>query len=41
MESIITKGKEIYFKLPYVGQISAYTEKNLNQIIEPFCKTGV
>ena len=41
MNSITTDKKEIFFKLPYIGQISAYTEKKLKQIIEQFCKTSV
>ena len=29
-----------YYKLPYLGRISEYTEKKLKQLIKRFCKKG-
>ena len=30
-----------YFKLPYIGEMSAYAENKLKQLINQFCKTSV
>ena len=32
---------EKYFKLPYIGEMSAYAENKLKQLIKQFCKISM